>query len=248
MKVSLFLTCLGDQLYPQVGMSVVRVLRRHGCDVDFPPGQMCCGQPAWNSGYADEARKVARRLVQTFAGADCIVSPSGSCSGMIKHYYEALFENDPGLRREAEAFAGRVYEFSQFMVRVLKVDRIEGSFPHKVTYHPSCHGARLLGIREEPVALLHAIRDLELVPLPKADDCCGFGGTFAVKLAPISVAIVDEKVAHVKETQAHYLAGTDLGCLMNIAGRMQVLGVPVEAMHIAELVDRALQNGLGHAA
>jgi L-lactate dehydrogenase complex protein LldE len=248
MKVSLFLTCIGDQLYPQVGMSVVRVLRRHGCTVDFPAAQMCCGQPAWNTGYPDEARKVARRLIETFAGADVVVSPSGSCCGMIKHYYETLFENDAGLRREAEAFAGRVYEFTQFMVQVLRVDRLAASFPHKVTYHPSCHGARLLGIREEPLAVLRAIGDLELVPLPRADDCCGFGGTFAIKLAPISVAIVDEKVDHVRETGAHYLVGTDLGCLMNIAGRMQVLGVPVEAMHIAELVDRALQNGTGRAA
>jgi L-lactate dehydrogenase complex protein LldE len=245
MKAALFLTCIADQLYPDVGMSVVRVLRRHGCQVDFPEAQTCCGQPALNSGYPDEARKVARRLIEAFAGAEYVVSPSGSCCGMIRHYYPTLFGADSGLQREAEALAGKVYEFSQFMVRVLGVDRLAGSFPHKVTYHPSCHGARLLGIREEPLALLKAIRGLELVPLPKADDCCGFGGTFAVKLAPISVAIVDEKVAHVRETDTRYLVGTELGCLMNIAGRMRTLGVPTEAVHIAELVDRALQNGTG---
>jgi L-lactate dehydrogenase complex protein LldE len=245
MKVSLFLTCLGEQFYPDVGMSVVRVLRHLGCEVDFPDTQTCCGQPALNTGYPDEARKVARRLIDVFRDAECIVSPSGSCCGMIRHYYPSLFEADPALRRDAEALAGRVYEFSQFMVQVLGVDHLDASFPHKVTYHPSCHGARLLGIREEPIALLRSIPDLELVPLPRADDCCGFGGTFAVKLAPISVAIADEKVAHVVETKAHYLAGTDLGCLMNIAGRMQVLGVKVEALHIAALLDRALRRSEG---
>jgi len=243
-----FSTCLGDHLYPEVSMSVARVLRRHGCDVDCPSGQTCCGQPAWNSGYPAEARKVASQLVRALADAEHVVSPSGSCCGMIRHCYEALFEDDPGLRREAGALAARVYEFSQFMIQVLGVDRLAASFPHKVTYHPSCHGARLLGIRDEPLALLRAIGDLDLVPLPRAEDCCGFGGTFAVKLAPISIAIVDEKIAHVRETEAHYLVGTDLGCLMNIAGRMQVLGVRVEAVHIAELVDRALANDAGHAA
>jgi len=164
---------------------------------------------------------------------------------MIRHYYPSLFGADSGLQREAESLAARVYEFSQFMVGVLGVEKLEASFPHKVTYHPSCHGARLLGIREEPLALLRAIHDLELVPLPRAEDCCGFGGTFAVKLAPISAAIVDEKVAHIVETKTHYVVGTDLGCLMNIAGRMNVLGVPAEAVHIAELVDRAQRNSGG---
>jgi len=247
-RVSLFSTCLGDHLYPEVAMSVVRVLRRQGCDVDHPAGQTCCGQPAWNSGYPAEARKVATQLVRAFADSEHVVSPSGSCCGMIRHCYEALFEDDPGLRREAESLASRVYEFSQFMIQVLGVGRLTETFPHRVTYHPSCHGARLLGIKDEPLALLAAIGDLELVPLPRAEDCCGFGGTFAVKLAPISIAIVDEKIAHVRETDAHYLVGTDLGCLMNIAGRMQVLGVRVEAVHIAELVDRALANDAGHAA
>ncbi len=242
MKVALFVTCIADQLYPDVGMSVVRVLRRHGCEVVFPEAQICCGQPALNSGYPNEARKVARRLIAAFADAEWVVSPSGSCCGMVRHYYPSLFGVDSGLQREAEALAGRMYEFSQFMVRVLGVEKLEGSFPHKVTYHPSCHGARLLGIREEPLALLRAIPDLELVPLPRAEDCCGFGGTFAVKLAPISAAIVDEKVAHVVETNTHYLVGTDLGCLMNIAGRMKVLGVSTEALHIAALVDRVLES------
>jgi len=245
MKVSLFSTCLGDQLCPEVSRSLARVLRRYGCEIDLPETQVCCGQPAFNSGYHDEARAVARRLVESFANAEHIVSPSGSCCGMIRHYFPQLFAHDAGLLREAESFASRVYEFSQFMVRVLGVEQLDGSFPHKVTYHPSCHGARLLGIREEPLTLLRAIQDLELVPLPKADDCCGFGGTFAIKLAPISAAIVDEKVAHITETNAHYVVGTDLGCLMNITGRMKVKGIPVQGVHMAELVDRALEKGSG---
>jgi L-lactate dehydrogenase complex protein LldE len=243
MKVALFSTCLGDQLHPEVAMSAARVLRRFGCEVDVPETQVCCGQPALNSGYQDEARTVARRLIESFEGAEHVVAPSGSCSGMIRHYFPQLFAHDAVLRKKAESLASRVYEFSQFLVRVLGVEAIDGSFPHKVTYHPSCHGARLLGIKEEPLMLLRAIGDLELVPLPKADDCCGFGGTFAVKLAPISAAIVDEKVAHIQETAAHYVVGTDLGCLMNIAGRMKVKGVPIEGLHLAALVDRALTKG-----
>ena len=193
-------------------MSAARVLRRYGCEVDLPQAQVCCGQPAFNSGYHDEARdrgQAARR--DASPSAEHMVSPSGSCCGMIRHYFPQLFAHDAGLLREAESLreprlrvlaihGSRPWASSSSMAR----------FPHKVTYHPSCHGARLLGIREEPLALLRAIRDLELVPLPKADDCCGFGGTFAIKLAPISAAIVDEKVAHITETNAHYVVGTDL--------------------------------------
>jgi len=242
-KVSLFPTCLGDQFYPGVADSVARVLRRQGCDVRTPLAEACCGQPAWNSGYPNEARKVARRLIQAFAGADYVVSPSGSCCGMIRHNFAQLFHDDPAFLSEAQAFADRVHEFSQFMVGVLGVTQLAASFPHRVTFHPSCHGARLLGVKTEPLTLLKAIPDLELVPLEHADDCCGFGGTFAVKLSAISVAIVDEKVGHVQDSGASYLVGTDLGCLMNIAGRMRVRRINAEPIHIAELIDRALDAG-----
>ncbi|HEY0713173.1 MAG TPA: (Fe-S)-binding protein, partial [Polyangia bacterium] len=227
-------------LYPQVALSVARVLRHYGCQVDIPRLQTCCGQPAFNSGYPAEARRVARTLIEAFRGADWVVTPSGSCGGMVHHHHTSLFADDPALRSEAEDFAGRVYEFSQFMMNVLGVDRVAGAFPHKVTYHPSCHGARLLGVRDEPLEILRRVPGLELAPLPKAEDCCGFGGTFAVKLAPISVAMTDEKISHVVGTGASFLAGTDMGCLMNIAGRMQATGVAVQAIHIAELVDRCL--------
>lgn len=245
MKVALFTTCLGDQFYPQVGQSVLRVLRRLGCDVEVPSTAVCCGQPAWNSGYAGEARAAALRLLETFGSADYVVSPSGSCCGMIRHYYEELFEDEPALQRQARSVAERSFEFSQFVVSILGVTALDGSFPHRVTYHPSCHGARLLGARAEPLTLLRAIPKLELVPLGHADDCCGFGGTFSIKLSNISVAIADEKVAHVEATGADYLVSTDLGCLMNIAGRMRERGVAVEALHLAQLVERALDGAAG---
>jgi L-lactate dehydrogenase complex protein LldE len=241
-KVALFSTCLGDQLYPQVGRSVVRVLGRFGCEVELASLTTCCGQPAWNSGYAAEARTMARRLIETFADTEYVVSPSGSCCGMIRHYYEQLFQGDRDLQREAQRFAERVLEFSQFMVSILGITELDGAFPHRVTYHPSCHGARLLGARTEPLTLLRAVPELQLVPLAHADDCCGFGGTFSVKLAPISLAMADEKLAHIETTGAEYVVSTDLGCLMNIAGRMRERGTAVEALHLAELVDRALTN------
>lgn len=245
MKVALFATCVVDQLFPAVAHSVARVLRRHGCEVSFPPQQVCCGQPALNSGYFDDARRVAACLVDALEGADYVVTPSGSCAAMIHHHYGRLFEADSSRLAAAQRLSAHTYEFSQFMVNVLKVERLSGSFPHTVTFHPSCHGARLLGAREEPLALLRAVPDLELRPLPNANDCCGFGGTFAFKLPEVSAAIADEKLRHVGDTGARYLVGTDLGCLMHLSGRMQRRGVRVEALHIAELVDRAQAPSAG---
>ena len=236
MRVSLFVTCLVDQLYPDVGLSCASVLRGLGCEVDAPPGQVCCGQPAHNSGYVPAARDVARTLVEAFEQAEYVVSPSGSCSGMVRHFYRELFASEPDWRARAERFAGKLFEISEFLVRVLRVADVGAVFPHRVTYHPSCHGARILGVRDEPLALLRAVRGLELAPLPRADDCCGFGGTFAVKLSATSAAIADEKVDHVAETGARFLVGTDMGCLMNIAGRMQVRGVDVRPIHLAEVL------------
>lgn len=244
MKVALFATCVVDQLYPAVAHSVARVLREHDCEVTFPAGQVCCGQPAMNSGYVPEARQVAASLLDAFADADYVVSPSGSCAAMVHHHYASLFADDPARLRQAEQLADKLYEFSQFMVNVLRVEQLNGSFPHAVTFHPSCHGARLLGVRNEPLSLLRAVPGLELRPLPNADDCCGFGGTFAVKLPQISAAIADEKLRNVESTAARYLVGTDLGCLMHLSGRMQRRGVAVEALHIAQLIERALDAGV----
>jgi L-lactate dehydrogenase complex protein LldE len=239
MKVALFASCLADQLYPEVARSVSRVLGRYDCDVSFPPSQVCCGQPALSSGYFAEARQVASVLIDAFADSDYVVAPSGSCAAMVHHHYAELFKHDPKRSEAAARLASKIYEFSQFMVKVLKVERVQGSFPHAVTFHPSCHAARLLGVQSEPLSLLSAVPGVQLVPLPHADDCCGFGGTFAIKLPEVSAAIADEKLRHVSSTGARYLVGTDLGCLMHLAGRMQRRGMAVEALHIAQLLDRA---------
>lgn len=235
MKVSLFITCLSDALYPRVGEAIARLLAKHGVKVDFPPVQTCCGQPAFNSGYWNEARATAKTIIDAFEDSDFVISPSGSCTGMI-HHYPKLFENDPVMHVKALGLQRKSYEFTQFLVNVLGVTDMGASFPYKVTYHPSCHGSRLLGVKDEPMALMSAVKGLEFVPLPFAEDCCGFGGTFAVKMADISGAMVTEKADHVKETEAQVLVGLDLACLMNIAGNLRYRGEPIRVMHLAELL------------
>jgi L-lactate dehydrogenase complex protein LldE len=236
MNVSLFITCLSDALYPRVGESMVRLLARYGVSVDFPKVQTCCGQPAFNSGYWNEARTAAKTLLDAFDYSDFVIAPSGSCTGMIHHYYPKLFEDDPIMLKKANRLIEKTYEFSQFMVQVLGVEDVGAVFPHKVTYHPSCHGSRLLGIKQEPELLMQHVRGMERIPLPYAEDCCGFGGTFAVKMCDISGAMVSEKTDHVLETEAEVLVGLDLGCLLNIAGNLHFRGKPVRVMHLAELL------------
>lgn len=235
MKVSLFITCLGDAIYPRVGEAMVRVLARYGVALEFPRVQTCCGQPAFNSGYWQEARASAKTILDAFEDSDFVISPSGSCTGMI-HHYPKLFESDPVQLARAERLREKSYEFTQFLVNVLGVSDVGAVFPHKVTYHPSCHGTRLLGVKNEPMTLMSNVRGLEFVPLPYAEDCCGFGGTFAVKMADISGAMVTEKVDHVKETEAEVLIGLDMACLMNIAGNLRYRGEQVRVMHLAEVL------------
>ena len=237
MKVSLFITCLADQMYPDVGESVVRLLHRYGCEVDFPTSQTCCGQPAFNSGYQDEAREVARNLIRAFEHSDYVVSPSGSCTGMVHHYYPHLFQDEPEWLAKAEALVHKTYEFAQFMVQILGITDMGATFNAKVTYHPSCHAMRLLGVKEEPLQLLSAVKGVEYIDLPHKEDCCGFGGTFAVKMADMSEAMVCEKVACVVETGADVLVSTDMGCLMNIEGRLNKEGRSIRVMHLAQLLD-----------
>lgn len=236
MKVSLFITCLGEVFYPGVGKDVVEVLERLGCEVDFPRGQTCCGQPAYNSGYWKDAAKAARQMIKAFADSKYVVTPSGSCAAMFREY-ETLFENDPGLQEQAKELGKKTYEFSQFLVDVLGVEDVGAKFPAKVAYHTSCHMTRLLGVSEAPVKLLNHVEGLELKPLANSYDCCGFGGTFAVKMAPISEQMVDEKIRHVEETEADVLIGADSGCLMNIRGRIERLGKPIEVKHIAQVLN-----------
>ncbi len=235
MKVSMFITCLSDMIYPQVGEAMARLLARYGVRLEFPRAQTCCGQPAFNSGYWKEARASARTILDAFEDSDFVIAPSGSCTGMI-HHYPKLFENDPVMLERAKRLQAKSYEFAQFLVKVLGVTDLGASFPHKVTYHPSCHGSRLLGVKDEPMALMSKVKGLQFVPLPFAEDCCGFGGTFAVKMADISGAMVTEKADHVLETEAEVLVGLDMACLMNIAGHLQYRGERVRVMHLAELL------------
>lgn len=236
MKISLFVTCLCDGLYPRAAESMVRLLARYGIALHFPEVQTCCGQPAFNSGYREEAKASARTILEAFEGSDYVLSPSGSCTGMIHHYYPELFRDDPVMLEKALRLQKKTFEFSQFLVRVLEIQNIGASFPYKVTYHPSCHGSRLLGVKEEPLLLLENVKGLELIPLPFAEDCCGFGGTFAVKMSDISGAMVSEKADHILETEAQVLVGTDMGCLMNIAGHLSYRGQPIRVLHLAELL------------
>lgn len=235
MKVSLFITCLSDALYPRVGEAMVRLLAKYGVSLVFPTVQTCCGQPAFNSGYWKEARESAKTILDAFEDSDFVISPSGSCTGMI-HHYPKLFEDDPAMLKRADKLQSKSFEFSQFLVQVLGVTDVGAAFPHKVTYHPSCHGSRILGVKDEPLALIQNVKGLELVPLPFAEDCCGFGGTFAVKMADISGAMVTEKVDHVLETEAEVLVGLDMACLLNIAGNLRYRNEPVRVMHLAELL------------
>jgi L-lactate dehydrogenase complex protein LldE len=242
MKVSLFVTCLADMMYPQVGESVVRLLHRYGCEVDFPEAQTCCGQPAFNSGYQDEAKAIARQMILAFEHSDYVVSPSGSCTGMVHHYYPYLFENEPEWKEKAEQFVHKTYEFTQFLVQVLGVKDIEAQFTEKVTFHPSCHASRLLGIKDEPLMLLNQVNGIEYVDLPHKEDCCGFGGTFAVKMSDMSEAMVCEKVKNIVDTEATVLVSTDMGCLMNIHGRLNKEGKTIRVMHLAELLEEGVKR------
>lgn len=234
-RASLMITCLGDALFPRVGVAAVQVLRNLRVVVDFPPRQTCCGQPAFNSGYRDAARRTARAFVKAFADSEYVVSLSGSCAAMVREEYPRLFAGHPG-EAAAIRLAAHTFEFSEFLVDVLGVTRLPVSRRTTATLHHSCHTRRLLGVMEQPVRLLQMVEGLEYVPLAGADRCCGFGGAFAVKMPKISTAMVDEKVDHIVETGADLLVGLDMSCLMNIEGRLRRRGHAVEVRHLAEVL------------
>lgn len=236
MKVSLFITCLGDIFYRNAGKATVELLEHLGCEIDFPKGQTCCGQPAFNSGYRKETVKLAKHMIEIFETAEYIVTPSGSCAYMV-HEYEHLLHDDLEWRERAIHLKNKTYELTQFITDVMKITDVGAKFHGTATYHTSCHMTRLLGVTESPGELLSHVEGLELVNLPKKHDCCGFGGTFAVKMSDISEQMADEKVLHIESTGAHYLIGADAGCLMNIGGRMQKLGKQMEVLHIAEVLN-----------
>jgi len=234
-KVSLFIPCFVDQLNPQVGLDVVSVLRRIGYEVDFPEAQTCCGQPAFNTGYWDEARPLAERFVRIFGTAEVVVSPSGSCTTMVKAFYPELLAGTP-LHDDAVRLGERVHEFTQFLVNVAKVTDVGASFPHKVTVHDSCHGLRELHIKKEPRELLKNVRGLELVDLPYGEDCCGFGGAFSVKYAMISAAMGDTKAGNIEKSGAEYVTAADPSCLMHIEGILRRKKSQARTIHVVSIL------------
>jgi len=235
-RASLMVTCLGDLFFPEVGIAIVRLLRRLGVAVDVPADQTCCGLPLFNSGYHADAAAVARRTVALFKDSDHIVVPSGSCAWMVKHEYPGLLA-DTALAREAAALAARTHELSQFLVRVLGVTEFTSAVPGRVTYHDSCHLLRGLHESQCPRTLLGRLKGAELVPLPGADECCGFGGSFAVRLPEVSAQILAKKLANVESTGAGCLVACDAGCLMQMAGGLTRKKSRVRALHLAELLD-----------
>jgi len=237
MKVGLFVTCLVDQIWSSIGTSSVEVLRRAGCTVEFDERQTCCGQPAFNTGYRAEARRVAERFIELCedSKAEAIVSPSGSCTAMVLHY-EVLFPEDEHWRRRARAVAERTFELSSFLVRVLKIDDVGARFAGRVTWHDACHGLRDLNIRDEPRRLINRVRETEFVELENAEACCGFGGTFSVKYPEISAAILEQKILSIERAGVDAVVSGDASCLMQIGGRLSRLGSKVRVMHLAELL------------
>lgn len=235
-RVALFITCLGDQLFPQVGECVVEILRRLGVEVTFHRGQTCCGQPAFNAGYRQEAREVAARVLDLFDDAEYVVAPSGSCSTMVRVFYPELFADDPERLQKAEQLRGRFFEFSEFLVKILKVEDVGASCQARVTYHDSCHLLRELGIEDEPRRLIRAVRGVEFVEMQDYKLCCGFGGTFSVKFPEVSVAMAEDKVRAAVEARAEYLVANDSGCLMHLAGLIHRQGLPLKTLHLAELL------------
>ena len=237
MKISLFVTCLVDQLWANVGSSAVKVLREAGCEVEFDDRQTCCAQPAFNTGYRQEARAVARRFIEIFEGssAEAIVSPSGSCTAMIKHYPE-LFADDPEWLERAQKIADRTHEFSSFLVNQLGIEDVGATWDGRLTWHDACHGLRDLNLKTEPRRLIKRVRKAELVELENCDSCCGFGGTFSVKYPEISVAILDQKIEAIERSGVSAVVSGDASCLMQIGGRLSRNGSSVRVMHIAELL------------
>ena len=237
MNVSLMVTCLGDALFPDVGVATVRLLRRLGVTVDFPAAQTCCGQPHFNSGFHRDAADLARHTIGVFASAEKVVTPSGSCAAMVKLEYPELLKDDPAWHDKALDFGRRTHELADFLVNVLKVEDVGARYAGKVTYHMACH-LRGLGLFTEPERLLQKVRGLEYVPLERRDECCGFGGSFSVRFPEISGAMVQDKASFIEKTGADTVVATDAGCLMNIAGCLRRRGSTVRIRHLAQILEQ----------
>nr|WP_294903072.1 (Fe-S)-binding protein [uncultured Lacibacter sp.] len=235
MNVQLFIPCFVDQLYPQTAFNMVKVLEKLGCAVSYNANQTCCGQPAFNAGFQQECKDVASKFLKDFAGADYIVAPSASCSGFVRNYYGKIFDNS-SVHNEVKDMGKRLYEFSEFLTDVLKVENVGAKLEGKATYHDSCAALRECKIKEGPRKLLANVGGLELVEMNDVETCCGFGGTFAVKFEPISVAMADQKVNNALATGAQYMISTDLSCLMHLEGYIKQKGHNLRTLHLADVL------------
>jgi L-lactate dehydrogenase complex protein LldE len=234
-KVSLFVPCFVDQLLPEVAVDTVKVLRRVGYTVDFPESQTCCGQPAFNTGYWNDAAPCAEHFVRVFKGAETVVCPSGSCATMVRKFYPELLASSP-LREDALALASRTFEFSEFLVRVAGITDAGACFPHSVTYNASCHGLRELGLRDEPLQLLRNVEGLTLIEMARSDECCGFGGTFAAKFASISAAMGSSKAESAAATGAEFVTAIDPSCLLHLQGILGKHQDKAHTIHLASIL------------
>jgi len=239
MRIGLFVTCLTDTLFPDTGKAVVTLLERLGHRVEFPMAQSCCGQMHFNSGYRREAQPMARGFAAAFAAYEAIVTPSASCAAMVREYHPVLASGDAGFAREVAEVAPRVHDLATFLTSVLGVTDVGAYFPHRVTYHPTCHSLRMMHVGDAPLRLLREVRGLELADLPDAETCCGFGGTFAVKNADVSAAMCADKVAAIRASRAEVVCAGDNSCLMHIGGALSRMRTGVRTMHLAEILASA---------
>ena len=238
MRVALFITCFNDTLFPETGRATVEVLERMGLEVDFPFEQTCCGQMHFNTGYQREAIPLVRRFVRVFKDYEAVVAPSGSCVGMVRELYPmaAGLANDEQLLHEVEELSTKVFELSEFLVKKLRVTDVGAYYPHRVTYHPTCHSLRMLKVGDAPLELLRAVRGIDFVELPEAKECCGFGGTFAIKNADTSIAMLGDKLRHVLETEAEVCTAGDNSCLMHIGGGLKRQRAGAATVHLAQIL------------
>ncbi len=247
-RVALLVTCLVDLFRPSIGFAAVKLLEQAGCIVEVPEAQTCCGQPAYNSGDRGDAAAIARQVIAAFAGYDYVVVPSGSCGGMLKKHYPGLFAPGMPERAAAEALSARTHELISFLTDVMELEGVEARFPHRITYHDSCSGLRELGIERQPRKLLATVAGLEVAEMGEAKICCGFGGTFCVKYPDISDDMLEKKAASIAASGAEVVLAGDLGCLMNMAGKLKRLNSKVESRHVAEvLAGMALGPAIGEA-
>ena len=235
MNVQLFIPCFVDQLFPETAFNMIKVLEKAGCTVSYNTSQTCCGQPAYNAGFGDDARAVCIKFIKDFKGSDYVVAPSASCVGFVRNYYHKFFDNS-SYHHDSNELSGRIFEFSEFMVKILKVENVGAVFPGKATYHDSCASLRECKIKEEPRKLLTNVKGLELTEMKDVETCCGFGGTFAVKFEAISIGMADQKVEHAIATGAEFIISTDLSCLMHLQGYINQNGYNISTLHIADVL------------